>query len=452
MRYSYSESRPANRRTSSLPFRKKKGREDAEGGFATPSVVKEHNYDHDVDALKLSAANVYYSIKKLSKLQKDIARKSKKEKSKYLETNKEDYNDYLKTVLEDLKSIKEIVFDEREDCIDNTGRNRRPGQCHACFQKDRDLMLLQAQKDSLQTEYDRIKKELVKEGRDKQDALARINRELTNERREKQDALTRLSALTSSKLRDNNPNLTDLSDANRPSKIGEMFSELYDNEWTDAYDELSQTKKEAAAIQHLNDLLMDAYGCCMRLLNPIRLFLDTKSTKFQIDSEFRQKVIGHIKRNATAVISELKKDLQSEILKRCRGFNQTPRVLEYINKSLEICWLMAVQDPPMYLYNVKTQQFNSAKFRDYQRRGFYTEYIVWPALALYENGPLLSKGVAQGSDIVVTSVNTIRQRDQQATRQKGVNQTSHPYPNASYDNHKKNRQSQSYENSLSTVV
>ena len=67
--------------------------------------------------------------------------------------------------------------------------------------------------------------------------------------------ICRLSALTSSKLRDNNPNLTDLSDANRPTKISEMFSELYDNEWTDAFDELSRTNEEAVTIQHLNGLL-----------------------------------------------------------------------------------------------------------------------------------------------------------------------------------------------------
>ena len=75
--------------------------------------------------------------------------------------------------------------------------------------------------------------------------------------------ICRLSALTSSKLRDNNPNLTDLSDANRPTKISEMFSELYDNEWTDAYDELSPTNGEAVKIQHLNGLLMVMYFCCV---------------------------------------------------------------------------------------------------------------------------------------------------------------------------------------------
>ena len=59
---------------------------------------------------------------------------------------------------------------------------------------------------------------------------------------------------------------------------------------------------------------------------------------------------------------------------------------------------MAVQDPPLYLYNVKTPQFDSSKFNPFQRRGNYTEYVVWPAIERYKNGPTLSKGIAEGTD------------------------------------------------------
>ena len=46
---------------------------------------------------------------------------------------------------------------------------------------------------------------------------------------------SRLSKVLSSQLTDNNPNLADLSDMNRPTKLAEQFSELYDNEWTNAF-------------------------------------------------------------------------------------------------------------------------------------------------------------------------------------------------------------------------
>jgi len=36
----------------------------------------------------------------------------------------------------------------------------------------------------------------------------------------------------------NNPGIVDLSNKNRPTKLGEKWSTLYTDEWTDAYEEL----------------------------------------------------------------------------------------------------------------------------------------------------------------------------------------------------------------------
>ena len=46
----------------------------------------------------------------------------------------------------------------------------------------------------------------------------------------------RLSKLMGQKLTDNNPNIADLSDMNRPTKLAERYVELYDNQWTDAFE------------------------------------------------------------------------------------------------------------------------------------------------------------------------------------------------------------------------
>jgi hypothetical protein len=43
------------------------------------------------------------------------------------------------------------------------------------------------------------------------------------------------------KLTDSNPNVTDLSDRHRPTKLAEKYAELYDNQWTDAFDVLDKT-------------------------------------------------------------------------------------------------------------------------------------------------------------------------------------------------------------------
>lgn len=62
----------------------------------------------------------------------------------------------------------------------------------------------------------------------------------------------RLSSYAGEKLRLNNPGLADLSDENRPNKLAEKFSELYDNAWTDALESLADTNQnEESQIQYL---------------------------------------------------------------------------------------------------------------------------------------------------------------------------------------------------------
>ena len=54
----------------------------------------------------------------------------------------------------------------------------------------------------------------------------------------------RVSQLAGNKLLDKNSAITDLSDPNRPMRLGERFSEIYDNEWTDAFDKLEKTHED----------------------------------------------------------------------------------------------------------------------------------------------------------------------------------------------------------------
>ena len=54
----------------------------------------------------------------------------------------------------------------------------------------------------------------------------------------------RYSKLAGESLAMGNANVTDLSDPNRPTKLAEQFSELYDNDWTDAFEELADLLDE----------------------------------------------------------------------------------------------------------------------------------------------------------------------------------------------------------------
>lgn len=70
------------------------------------------------------------------------------------------------------------------------------------------------------------------------------------------------------KLTDNNPNIADLSDQNRPTKLAERFTELYDNQWTDAFEILDNGNEK------------ETIGTLLKILKVIHL---TGSRKNYID-------------------------------------------------------------------------------------------------------------------------------------------------------------------------
>lgn len=46
----------------------------------------------------------------------------------------------------------------------------------------------------------------------------------------------------------------------------------------------------------------------------------------------------------------------------------------------------------------ETEKLDHTAFKDYTKTGRYVDFVVWPALYLHEGGPLLCKGVAQGTN------------------------------------------------------
>ena len=70
----------------------------------------------------------------------------------------------------------------------------------------------------------------------------------------------RLSKLSSEKLTINNPSIADLSDPLRPTKLVEMMSELYDDEWTDAFTALKALGKDD---KKSVKILLDTFLVCI---------------------------------------------------------------------------------------------------------------------------------------------------------------------------------------------
>lgn len=62
--------------------------------------------------------------------------------------------------------------------------------------------------------------------------------------------------MASQQLTQGNPNITDLSDGNRPTKLGERFSQVYDDQWSEAFEALkAEGKQEKETVAELLNIV-----------------------------------------------------------------------------------------------------------------------------------------------------------------------------------------------------
>lgn len=69
-------------------------------------------------------------------------------------------------------------------------------------------------------------------------------------------------------MHNKNPMITDIGDINRPTKLAEQFSVLYDNEWTDAFDSVARMAGQTQNIEkdiiiYLADVLRVCLFVCL---------------------------------------------------------------------------------------------------------------------------------------------------------------------------------------------
>lgn len=253
--------------------------------------------------------------------------------------------------------------------------------------------------------------ELVRQRKEHDDAMTALKREHQKEMdrllAEKEKLLTRLSKTAGDKLRENNPNFSDLSDPYRPTKLSEMFSELYDNQWTDAMEILEADRQEKRAVETLLNILMKCFELCK------------ESSESQLSS-LRDACCGNVKNNkdddlvkaATKKSREMWREmapwtvngssiyhaLWKKIEESC-GKDDVEKCKLYIQKCVQCCWFMCVQDPAMQLtvWTIGTKM-DGYNMKSFTKNGQYVDFSVWPALYLHKDGPLLSKGIVQGTN------------------------------------------------------
>ncbi|XP_045211144.2 uncharacterized protein LOC123562579 isoform X2 [Mercenaria mercenaria] len=243
-----------------------------------------------------------------------------------------------------------------------------------------------------------------------------LRRELTKEKEEKEDALKRLSAIMSSRLRDGNPNVVDLSDQNRPIKVGEQFSELYDNQWTDAFSAMETyfgtSKQESELISMLLDILQQCFTVCTdkahtqlkqlnENVNNLAASITKKTSKLPADlmqriKEERKMFASDHLPDSNMMLPILKDYFSSRVLDI--GFLEENSLKAFMRECLKLSWLMVIQDPPMTMV-MKPEDQEYENFKAYKTRGRHLAFVVWPALLLEEGGPLIMKGIAEFYDV-----------------------------------------------------
>ncbi|XP_061184925.1 uncharacterized protein LOC133192937 [Saccostrea echinata] len=262
---------------------------------------------------------------------------------------------------------------------------------------------------TLEEEIQRLRERLLKQ----EDDNYRLQKEISEVCKEKDNALSRLSKVAGAKLYHGNAAVTDLSDSNRPTKIAEKFSELYDNQWTDAFEELKNTyNTEEETIQVLLNILQEAYTFCMKAENYYETRIDEAVfTLTDVNTEETRRINGtnssiqkaladlrlSMGNACSSIIGQMFLAKLPAILKKKLDVSVSPKTKLYARQCANLCWRMRIRLPPVFARFEfgKGTTFNTDILRKYTKTGGYLDFVVWPALYLHENGPVLSKGVAQ---------------------------------------------------------
>ncbi|XP_060607624.1 uncharacterized protein LOC132759792 [Ruditapes philippinarum] len=248
---------------------------------------------------------------------------------------------------------------------------------------------------------------------------------------ERDNLRDRFSKLAGKKLQEQNADIADFLDPYRAMKVSEKFGQLYDDDWTNAFESLTDKKLGVPlrdAINVLLRLLQECWAFCNKLveaqmeslqnvfLHPAQNLanFDQKKTGLtdrpRITSKDQPSLNDLRKRVGVSppVIEEVKQaflaDSKTWDKREEKKFDKKhiEACTPYIQKCAEVCWLMALHDPPLLMkMDVKQgEKFDTNIYTVYSQSGQTIDFLVWPPLYNGRDGGLLSKGVAEPIRVV----------------------------------------------------
>lgn len=218
-----------------------------------------------------------------------------------------------------------------------------------------------------------------------------------------------------------NGKTVELQDLNTPQHIADMYTEIYNREWASAYEELNQSFRDGGeTIRHLLQILEKAYEYCQKTAERqmVNLLMYTENemlypnitatSRASIEAQQRpdSRLVAQIRdgddmirdfRHYTAAASMpvVKWLFYEEVMKSLQPAHHSGNAqVSYIDRCVEVTWLMSVQNPPMHLEFCDPGERVPRIFKPFTKNGNYVQNCVWPALFLHKNGQLMEKGIA----------------------------------------------------------
>lgn len=182
------------------------------------------------------------------------------------------------------------------------------------------------------------------------------------------------------------------------------------NPWELDEDEVKETNRSSLCsgftVLHIKDIYVALQGSKEEPANLFRHTEElskrkTKKNSMSAISDFLQQRYEIFFNDGTVL---KKKDIEKiftppkDSQKKTTGpKNKFPKTTHFAERCVELCWFMQITQPPIYLSAriPDNGMMNTDIFKAYMKSGTKVEYIVWPIMYLHENGPLLTKGIAQ---------------------------------------------------------
>ncbi|OWF37279.1 uncharacterized protein LOC110440377 [Mizuhopecten yessoensis] len=257
----------------------------------------------------------------------------------------------------------------------------------------------------MSTQTPRIHPDVVTELRKQVNVLrgekAELRKQLKQMYAEKNEHMNRVVA--KNRLIEGNPALTDSSDPNRPTTIAERLTNVYSHEWMEAFESLIKIHEtERECTDTLLAWLTSCYEICRKKAEDQRewckrcLSLDSKPLSTAVPTSVAVAIRDFQKKTAVNTLPHVKEICWSRLGVR----TEEPEIPAYVHKCAELCWYMAIQNPPLEMEWLveRGTPFDTELFSSYTLSGDKVDYVTWPVLYMGAGLTVMAKGVAQGYD------------------------------------------------------